>query len=140
MTLLLRYDDSPFGLKDKYSSNWGNSGSKKSSWEMDRSDRFSSSSSDRFSENISSARSDDSDRYNARFNTWENIFRSFFRGRSRKNYEAAGGDEAQKKFGNAKAISSASFYGNKDADVRTDAITLINADFLVSNEADLVQV
>ena len=40
------------------------------------------------------------------------------RGRSRnKSYETSGGVDAQKKFGNAKAISSDQFFGQRDPDV-----------------------
>jgi hypothetical protein len=43
-----------------------------------------------------------------------------FRGRSRKAYESSASSDsgdAQKKFGNAKAISSDMFFGNNDPDV-----------------------
>lgn len=40
-----------------------------------------------------------------------------FRGRSRKGFDVSDATEAQKKFGNAKAISSDQFFNKNDPDV-----------------------
>ncbi|XP_064618068.1 ADP-ribosylation factor GTPase-activating protein 2-like isoform X2 [Liolophura sinensis] len=91
-----RYNDGPFSSnkRDDYGS-W--SGKSNSSWDMDRFDSKQSS----YSETISSK---DDDRQS----------------RSRKTYsETSTSEDAQKKFGNAKAISSAAYFGNSDPDFET---------------------
>jgi len=85
-----KYDDNPFALKkeDRYSS-W-TSNNKTSSWETNRFDEKQTNA----IEEIPSAKDDD-------------------RGRSRKSFDVSGSDEAQKKFGGAKAISSDQFFGGQ---------------------------
>ncbi|XP_022289195.2 ADP-ribosylation factor GTPase-activating protein 3-like isoform X1 [Crassostrea virginica] len=94
-----KYDrDLDFDKKDSFSS-WGNN-NKSGSWDIDRFDSKQS-----FSETMSSKpKSEDKS------------------GRSRKAYDYGAqstSDEAQKKFGNAKAISSDQFFGNNDPDFET---------------------
>lgn len=94
-----RFDrDFDFDKKDSFSS-WGNN-NKSGSWDIDRFDSKQS-----FSETLSSKSKDDDKQ-----------------GRSRKAYDYSSqstSEEAQKKFGNAKAISSDQFFGKNDADFET---------------------
>ena len=70
-------------------------------------DRFESKSSSSIVEDIPSRKPDDD------------------KGRSRKTYDVSDSDEAQKKFGGAKAISSDAFFGKYDADVSLCCISLL---------------
>ncbi|XP_061195073.1 ADP-ribosylation factor GTPase-activating protein 2-like isoform X2 [Saccostrea echinata] len=91
-----KYDrDFDFDKKDSFGS-WGNN-NKSGSWDIDRFDSKQS-----FSETLSSKPQNDEKQ-----------------GRSRKAYDYSSqstSEEAQKKFGNAKSISSDQFFGKPDAD------------------------
>ena len=103
MLHIFRYDDSPFGSKRKDDLGWGSNG-KSSQWDMDR---FDSKHSTSVIEEIPSRKPDED------------------KGRSRRTYEAPKDDgAAQKKFGNAKAISSDAYFGKHEADVSGSPVFL----------------
>ncbi|XP_052808989.1 ADP-ribosylation factor GTPase-activating protein 2-like isoform X3 [Mya arenaria] len=111
--------DSPFGSternrkNDDSSSGWGSS-SGGSGWGMDRFD----SKQESHSESITSKPKENS----AREGSWSNVDDGDQYGpaRTRKNYDAGPStDDAQKKFGNAKSISSDQFFNKNEMDIET---------------------
>ncbi|XP_041351686.1 ADP-ribosylation factor GTPase-activating protein 2-like isoform X2 [Gigantopelta aegis] len=96
------YGDSSYGSKNDDFGTWGNP-NKGGSWDIDR---FESKQSK--SETMASKQDDSNPEPMETDDDWPS--------RNRKTYEPATSTEAQQRFGSAKAISSDTYFGNKDPD------------------------